>query len=83
MATVPQHEILDVEEQLVRIAEMRVRTDKLIQDMQRGDEKMSAEIRKLIQDTRLATPQMFFQGALAMAALIGAGAALGKLLFPN
>ena len=65
MATVPQHEILDIEEQLVRIAEMRVRTD------------------KLIQETRLATPQMFFQGALAMAALIGAGAALGKLLFPG
>ena len=65
MATVPQHEILDIEEQLVRIAEMRVRTD------------------KLIQETRLATPQMFFQGALAMAALIGAGAALGKLLFPD
>ena len=65
MATAPQHEILDVEEQLVRIAEMRVRTD------------------KLIQETRLATPQMFFQGALAMAALIGAGAALGKLFFPG
>jgi hypothetical protein len=65
MATVPQHEILDIEEQLVRIAEMRVRTD------------------KLIQETRLATPQMFFQGALAMAALIGAGAALGKLFFPG
>ncbi|WP_258887894.1 hypothetical protein [Sphingomonas sp. SUN039] len=38
---------------------------------------------KLIQETRLATPQMFFQGALAMAALIGAGAALGKLFFPG
>ena len=65
MATVPQHEVLHIEEQLVRIAEMRVRTD------------------KLIQETRLATPQMFFQGALAMAALIGAGAALGKLFFPG
>jgi hypothetical protein len=65
MATAPQHEILDIEEQLVRIAEMRVRTD------------------KLIQETRLASPQMFFQGALAMAALIGAGAALGKLFFPG
>jgi hypothetical protein len=65
MATAAQHEILDIEEQLVRIAEMRVRTD------------------KLIQETRLASPQMFFQGALAMAALIGAGAALGKLFFPG
>jgi len=35
---------------------------------------------KLTQNIKLATPQMFFQGALAMAALIGAGAALAKLL---
>ena len=64
MATAPQHDTLNIEEQLARIAKMRVETD------------------KLIQDTRLATPQMFFQGALAMAALIGAGAALAKLVFP-
>ena len=32
-----------------------------------------------MQDIKLTTPQMFFQGALAMAALIGAGAALAKL----
>ena len=42
-------------------------------------DKMQAELQKIMQDTRLATPQMFFQGALAMAALIGAGAALAKL----
>ena len=42
-------------------------------------DKRQVEIRKLMQDIKLATPQMFFQGALAMAALIGAGAALAKL----
>ena len=44
-------------------------------------DKMQAELQKIMQDTRLATPQMFFQGALAMAAMIAAGAALGKLFF--
>ncbi len=43
-------------------------------------DKMQAELQKIMQDTRLATPQTFFQGALAMAALIGAGVALAKLV---
>lgn len=42
-------------------------------------DKMQAETRKIMQDTKLATPQTFFQGALAMAAMIGAGVALAKL----
>ena len=63
MATQPQRESLDIDEQIARI------------------EKMQAELQKVMQDIKLATPQMFFQGALAMAALIGAGAALAKLLY--
>ena len=46
-------------------------------------DKMQAELQKIMQDTRLATPQTFFQGAIAMAALIGAGAALMRLFFPS
>ena len=42
-------------------------------------DKRQVEIQKIMQEIKLATPQMFFQGALAMAALIGAGAALAKL----
>ncbi len=61
MATNPQREALDLDEQIARI------------------EKMQAELSKILQETKLATPQMFFQGALAMAALIGAGVALAKL----
>jgi hypothetical protein len=38
------------------------------------------KMQKLTQDLKLATPLMFFQGAIAMAALIGAGAALANLL---
>ena len=42
---------------------------------------MKVEMGKLMLETRLATPQTFFQGAIAMAALIGAGVALAKLAF--
>jgi len=35
---------------------------------------------KLTQDIKLATPKMFFQGALPMAAVIGAVVAPAKLL---
>ena len=38
------------------------------------------KMHRLTQDLKFATPLMFFQGAIAMAALIGAGAALANLL---
>ncbi len=72
MTTKPRYEPLDLEEQLARIAQMRVES-----------EKIQTQTSTLVQDIRLATPQMFFQGALAMAGLIGAGAALAKLFFPG
>jgi len=68
MAMIPDRSDSYLAEQLVHIRSMGIEQDKRI-----------AETRKLIHDTKLATPQMFFQGALAMAALIGAGAALAKL----
>jgi hypothetical protein len=46
-------------------------------------EKTQAELGKILQDTKLATPAIFFQGMLATAALLGAGAALGKVFFPG
>ena len=61
---------LDIREQLVRI-------DKMQAELQ----ETQVKINKMTQDIRLATPQTFFQGGLAMAALIGAGAALAKLFF--
>ena len=42
-------------------------------------EKTQAELGKILQETRPATPETIFQGGLAVAALIGAGAALAKL----
>lgn len=72
MTTQPQHETLNIEEQLARIAQMRI-----------DSEKSQAQTHKLIEETRLVTPQVIFQGAIAMAALMGAGAALAKLFFPG
>jgi hypothetical protein len=68
MATQTQPDF-DHHEQLARIRKML-----------RDDEKMSVEINKMIQEIKLATPLVFVQGAVAMAGLIGAGAALFKLL---
>ena len=57
-------------EQLIRIRKMQAELDETM-----------VKTQKLTQDIKLATPQMFLQGALAMAALIGAGVALAKLFF--
>lgn len=51
--------------------------------MRVDSDKSWAETHKLLQETRIVTPQVIFQGAIALAALIGAGAALAKLFFPG
>ena len=71
MATAPQHETLNIEEQLARIAKMRVETDKAIE-----------ETRKIIRETDIMPRAMIFQAMIATAALLGAGAAIAKLFFP-
>lgn len=45
-------------------------------------EKTQAELGKILQGTKLATPAIFFHGMLATGALLGAGAALAKIFFP-
>lgn len=45
-------------------------------------EKTQAELGKILQGTELATPAIFFQGMLATAAILGAGAALATIFFP-
>jgi hypothetical protein len=85
MATKAQTEQLNIEEQLARIAKMRRDDEKASVDIQKTGvdiQKVSVEIQKLTQDIKLATPQMFFQGAVATAALIGATAAIAKVFFP-
>ena len=92
MATAPQHDPLYLEEQLARLAKMRRDDEKTNVDIQKMGveiqktgveiQKTSVEIQKLVQDIKLATPQLFFQGGLATAALIGATAAIAKIFFP-
>ena len=71
MATHPERENLDYEEQRVRIV-------RAIEEV----ENISAETRKLFAETRVIPLSTVFQGFIAMAALLGAGAAIAKLLFP-
>lgn len=68
MASTPMDSSRYVEEQLASIRKMQAELDKTM-----------VETQKITRDIKLATPQMFFQGALAMAAMIGADAALAKL----
>jgi hypothetical protein len=45
-------------------------------------EKFSAETRKLVAESRTIPLSTVFQGFIAIAALLGAGAAIAKLFFP-
>ncbi len=69
MATQLRPDQLDIDEQLIRIRNMVADLD-----------KRQVEINKLTQVIKLAGPQVFIQGALAMAAVIGAAAAIIKLV---
>jgi hypothetical protein len=83
---------LDLQEQLARIRQIGLNTEKIILENQRlqlerlkveaDTEKAIAEVRKLAADTRVVSVATVFQGLIAVAALIGAGAAIAKLFFP-
>lgn len=45
------------------------------------DQRM-VETRKLTAEIKMISPTVFFQGMLASAAMLGAGAAIAKVLFP-
>ena len=62
---------LDLQEQLVRIR-------RAIE----ASEKLSAETRKLVAEARTVSAATIFQGLIAVAGLLGAGAAIAKLFFP-
>ena len=62
---------LDIEEQIVRIRKAQQEIDQI-----------SAETRKLLAESRVVSYGTIFQGFIAVAALIGAGAAIAKLFFP-
>ena len=70
MATQMDPGELSLQEQLVRIRQMVVNTDKAIAEMQ------TTRV-----DTKVVTFATVFQGLIAIAALIGAGATIAKLFF--
>ena len=69
---------IDLEEQLARIAQMRASTEKALIDIQ----KTRVDMDKVLADTRVVSVATAFQGLIAIAALLGAGAALAKFFFP-
>jgi len=71
MATQLDPKELDLQEQLVRIRRAVYESD-----------KFSAETRKLLAESRSLSLATIFQGGIAIAALLGAGAALAKVFFP-
>ena len=71
MATQIDPNKLDFEE---RFARLRLMIEE--------SEKFSAETRKLVAESRSISLATVFQGAIAIAALLGAGAAIAKLFFP-
>ncbi len=70
MASSMNQATIDLEEQLARIQKMREETDRI-----------SQETRKLMAETKVVSYATIFQGLIAIAALLGAGAALAKLFF--
>ena len=71
MATHPERENLNFEE-------LRVRIVRAIEEV----EKISAETRKIVSETRVLPLSTVFQGFIAFAAVLDAGAALAKIFFP-
>jgi nicotinic acid mononucleotide adenylyltransferase len=71
MATQIDPNKLDFEE---RFARLRLMIEE--------SEKFSAETRKLVAESKSVSLATVFQGAIAIAALLGAGAAIAKLFFP-
>ena len=85
MATQIEPRELDLQEQLVRIRrnveegeKFSAETRKLVAEMG----KLNVEMSKSQSDLKYQPWFILFQGVLAAAALMGAGAALAKLLFP-
>ena len=70
MAATPVLEPADLREQLAHIDRMRAELQRL-----------NADTLKVLQDSSSARPQLLFHGALTMAAMIGAVAAIVKLFY--
>ncbi len=70
MATLPEQDVLNVEEQIARVA-------RILEEIT----KTQPEARKLTAETQYTPRSMIFQAMIATAALLGAGATITKLFF--
>ncbi|RZM36676.1 MAG: hypothetical protein EOP67_05220 [Sphingomonas sp.] len=77
MATVPERD-LDYEEQRARIW----RAFEEIEKISAETRKIVAEASKVGAETRAVPYATIFQGLIAVAGLLGAGAAIAKVFFP-
>ena len=71
MATQIDPREFDLQEQLARIRKIQEESD-----------KFSAKTRKLLAESKTISLATVFQGGIAIAALLGAGAAIAKSFFP-
>ena len=69
---------LDLQEQIARIREMGINSDRMHAETQ----KLLADQTKVLAETEFMPRTLIFQAMLATAALLGAGAAIAKLFFP-
>ena len=69
---------LDIEEQIVRIRKAQQEIDQISAETR----KLLADANKVSLEANVVTYATVFQGFLAIAALLGAGAAIAKLFFP-
>jgi uncharacterized coiled-coil DUF342 family protein len=71
-------------EQFERMRKLTEETDRLNAERRKltaEADKFGAERRKVMEETKLVSYATIFQGLIAVAALLGAGAALAKLFF--
>ena len=78
MATHPERDNLDFEEQRARIWVAFEEIEKISAETR----KLLAEAGKVGAETRAVPYATIFQGLIAIAGLLGAGAAIAKLFFP-
>ena len=69
---------LDLQEQIARIRKTQEEVDKFAAESR----KAVADMLKAQAEVRVLPLSTVFQGAIAFAAILGAGAALAKLFFP-
>ena len=85
MATQPAAGPYDLDEQQTRIRKMDAEIAKALSDIQKTRvdiDKTRVDIDKVLLDARVVSFATIFQGLIAVAALLGAGAAMAKLFFP-